>query len=161
MMKREESRIVEIGGRRWKIGRFDALTGSYILTVVLRMVAPVIGVLMPKGFDTPMDEVRQAIDPGLLMQLIPKFDKSEFSSLQRDCLSVCQEATNLNGISAFIPVIMPDGRWGVAGLETDTMTVLMLTIHTLIFNVTGFFDGNAFSDLAESFKGLNLLNART
>jgi len=46
---------------------------------------------------------------------------------------------SIDGNVAPIPVMLYDGRWGVEGLDTDTMTVLTLTIHTLIFNIADFF----------------------
>lgn len=158
-VKREDHKIIAIGHRKFQVGKFDALTGSYVLTVVLRAIGPALSIIAPNGLDSPMDEVKEAINPALLMQLIPKFDKAELSSLQRDCLCVCQEITNLNGVDAPMAVMLPDGRWGVPGLENDAATIVILTIHTLIFNVAGFFAGNALSGLAESIKDLNLFNA--
>jgi hypothetical protein len=142
MSKREKSKIVEIAGRKWRIEKFDALTGSYIAYKVM-------GNSLPGAIDS---QVTGGNAPERKLM-----SKQEFMEIQMDCLRVCYEILPAGGA----PVIGENGSWGVTNIETDTMTVLMLTIHALIFNISGFFDGNALKDLAESFKGMILFNAPT
>lgn len=143
MSKREKNKIIEIAGRKWRIEKFDALTGSYIAYKVM-------GSVLPMGIDNQITEGNAPKDRTMM-------SKPEFLEIQMDCLRVCYEVLPAGGA----PVIGENGSWGVTNIETDTMTVLMLTIHALIFNISGFFDGNALKDLAESFKGMIPFNAPT
>jgi hypothetical protein len=146
MEKRETTKDVEIAGRRWRIGKFDALTGSYIAYKLMVQMLPMglneqIGITPNKG--------------GLVM------GKEEFKELQTDCLRVCSELTQVGNAEAPLPVLMANGVWGVEGLDTDVMTVLMLTIHALIFNVSGFFGESALKDLAAGMQGLSPFSVQT
>lgn len=140
MAAREEFKAVEIAGRRWKIGKFDAQTGSYIAYQLLVQALPMgIPGLPQIGGNRP---------------LMPKAD---FFALQRDCLSVCFEMTNVGGNPVDMPVLMQDGRWAVDGLEKDTALVLTLTGQALAFNVASFFEqmGLIFPGMMEQIAALN------
>lgn len=142
-MKRETTKDIELAGRKWRIKKFDALTGSYIAYKLLSQ-------MLPGGLDKQlgnMPEGRQIMS------------KEDFSSLQKDCLSVVHELKSAGSNDLPIAVILPNGKWGVEGLEDDTVTVLSLTIHALVFNVSGFFDGKALQDLNQSLTGLSLVGA--
>ena len=143
--KREAFKDIEINGRKWRIGSFDALTGSYIVTLLLMQVLPMgleaqLGIPMPKNRSL--------------------MDKNTFIDLQKDCLKVVSEVTQVGATVAPIPVLLPNGAWGVSGIETDVSTVLALTIHTLLFNISDFFQGNTLNDLAQSFQGLSLFSVK-
>jgi len=144
MEKRETFKIIELNGRKWRIGKFDALTGSYIAYKLLFQA-------LPMGLDSQIGNLPKGRET---------MSKDEFLALQRDCLSICQELKNVGGVDTPMVVMMPDGRWGVDGLQDDTVTVLALTAHALIFNVASFFEGDALKGLIDSFQGLNLFNAK-
>jgi hypothetical protein len=147
MNKRENFKIVEIAGRKWRIEKFDAMTGSYIAYQLMSQ-------MLPGGID-------QQVTGGEAAAIAPKnrplMSKKEFANLQLDCLNVCYELLP----AGKTPVIGENGAWGVIGIEDDTITVMALTIHALIFNIAGFFDGNALKELAGSFAGMTLFNAPT
>lgn len=151
-MKRETTKNIVIGERKFQIGKFDALTGSYIAFKLLTQILPI----LPMGGDLQ----------GQLGALpLPKtgeiMSKSDFVSLQRDCLSVCSELVTVGGVESPMPILMPTGVWGVDGLQNDTMTVIALTIHALVFNVSSFFDEGALTALKESMSSITLFNAQT
>jgi hypothetical protein len=145
MNKREKFKIVEIAGRKWRIEKFDALTGSYIAYQIMTQ-------MLPGGID-------QQVTGGEAVELAsknrPLMSKKEFGSLQLDCLHVCCEVLPAGNV----PLIGENGAWGVMDIEDDTVTVMALTIHALIFNISSFFGGNALKELIESFSGMSLFNA--
>ncbi|TWH46331.1 phage tail assembly chaperone [Sporomusa sp. KB1] len=146
MSKREDHKIVELAGRKWRIEKFDALTGCYIAYKVM-------GQVLPMGMDALVKgEAANTIVPG---PKLPVMSRQEFTELQFDCLGVCYEVLP----AGKAPVIGENGAWGVAGLENDTVTVMTLTVHALIFNISSFFDGNALKDLTASFSGTTLFGA--
>jgi hypothetical protein len=142
MEKREEYKTIELSGRKWRIGRFDALTGSYITFKILTQV-------LPMGLDEALPNLPKSRSP---------MTKEDFTSLQEDCLKVCYELKDVNGVDAPVPVMLTNGNWGVSGLEKDILTVIGLTAHTILFNVQSFFAEGALDELTKSFKGLTLPN---
>lgn len=137
--KRETQKIVELVGRKWVVKKFDALTGSYIAYKLLSQ-------LLPSGLDSL---VRGQESPKL-----PVMSKEEFTELQLSALQVCYEKLQ----SGLVPVIGDNGGWGVVDIEDNASLVIGLTIHSLIFNLTGFFEGNALKDLMEGLKGLPVMS---
>ena len=148
-MKREPYKDVEIGGRKWRIGRFDALTGSYIATLLLMQ-------MLPMGLD-------EKVSGGALASLSKDrslMDKATFMSIQIDCLKVISEIQSIGGVATTLPILLVDGRWAVPDLENDLITVLALTVHTLIFNISDFFQEDALKDLGATFQGTSLFSAK-
>lgn len=141
-MKREQHKDIELLGRKWRIERFDALTGSYISSLLLMQVLPM-GLEEKLGIKIPMPERS-------LME------KKTFMDLQCDCLRVCFELKDVGGVIASLPILLADGRWGVEDIETDIALVMGLTVHALIFNISDFFQGDTLESLSQSFKGLDL-----
>jgi hypothetical protein len=144
--KREPHKDVAVGGRKWRIGRFDALTGSYITTLLLMQ-------MLPMGLD-------EQVGLGGMVKGKSLMDKATFLDVQKECLRICYELQPVGGMDAPIPVLLSDDRWGVADIEDDVVTILSLTIHALIFNVSDFFQEDALKDLGQTFSGLNLFNAK-
>lgn len=144
-MKRETTKDIELAGRKWRIKKFDALTGSYIAYKLLSQ-------MLPGGLDKQL---------GNMPEGRPIMSKEDFVALQKDCLSVVQELKPAGNTELPVAVILSNGKWGVEGLEDDTVTVLSLTIHALVHNVSGFFDGKALQDLNQSLTGLSLVGALT
>lgn len=142
MEKRETHKIVEISGRKWRIEKFDAFTGSYIAYKVL-------GATLPMGLEEKVKGEKPSMDK------MPVMSKQEFFELQLDCLRVCSEVLPAGSAK----VIGDNGAWGVMNVEHDTVLVLALTAHALIFNVSAFFDGEALKGLVGSFAGLKFFNA--
>lgn len=144
--KREAFKDVELGGRRWRIGRFDAMTGSYITMLVLMQ-------MLPMGLD-------EQIGIGSIGKGRSLMDKKTFFDVQSDCLKVCSELQQVGESVAPVMVMLPDGRWGVGGVEDDITIILALTVHTLIFNISDFFQEDALKDLTATMSGLSQFNAK-
>jgi hypothetical protein len=56
--------------------------------------------------------------------------------------------------------MLPDGRWGISDIETETTIILALTLHVLIFNIADFFQEDALKDLTQTFSGLSQFSAK-
>ena len=147
MQKREEFKEIEFGGRKWRISKFTAKTGSYIAYQILTHIIPM-GIEGKLG-NIPLPSGRATMS------------KEEFFDLQQECLMVCSEIQIVGSTPTPIPVMLPGGTWGVEGLENDAITALTLTIHALIFNVVSFFDENVLKEIGNTFKGLSFFNAST
>ncbi len=129
MERREVEKIITIDKRKFKVEKFDALTGSYIAFTLAEKFLPM-GLEAKAGL-TSMPTGRTALS------------REEFTQLQKDCLGVVSEVLPAGAR----PVIAENGHWGVSNIEKDTRLVLLLTIHALAFNIAGFFDGEGLMEL--------------
>jgi len=148
MVQRETFKDITIGSRKFRLNKFDALTGSYIVYTLLTQI-------LPMGLDEKVEGLA-----GQDRSSLPTMSKDSFISLMRDCLKVCSEIKMVNNIVAPVPIMLGDGRWAVPDLETDTVTVMLLTVQALGFNVTDFFTENALEEMKASFSELNLSNVK-
>lgn len=140
MDKRETSKIVPLDGRKFRINKFDAMTGSYIAYKLM-------GEMLPMGLSAKVG----APSSSNIMS------KADFVDLQKDCLKACAEMLPAGDAQ----VMNEDGTWGVNDLEKDAKTVLALTIHVLTFNIMGFFDESLLSSMAEAMSIILPQNAKT
>lgn len=155
---RETTKQIEIGDRKFIIGKFDALTGSYIIYTLLTQILPM---GLGKSIEgLPENEGNTSL-PTISNTSLPTISKEQFSEIQKDCLKCCSEIQPVGGQVIPVPVMLKDGRWGVENLEQDALTVTLLTVQVLGFNVQSFFDGNALETLKQSFTQLNSSNAPT
>ncbi len=143
-MKREQFKDVEVNGRKFRIGRFDALTGSYITTLLLMQ-------MLPMGMEDGLAGMPK--DRSLM-------DKGTFREVQMDCLKVVSELKQVGETIAPVLVMLPDGRWGVEEIEDDTMTVITLTINSLMFNLSDFFQEGALNSLSQTLPGLDKFSVK-
>lgn len=155
MHERELIYDLEINGttRTFKIKKFDALTGSYLLYSLINKMLPA---FLESGV---VDEVRSQTggEPNLanLGSAISGAEMSEadFRKLQMTCLRACSEVLP----AGEVPVIDSRGYFGVADLENDVAAVIGLTIQALTFNVKGFFNGGGLSSI---LKGVEVLGGK-
>jgi len=143
MSKRETDKIITIGKRKFKVEKFDALTGSYIVFTLMEKLLPM-GMEAKAGLEN-MPQNRQSLSRG------------EFLQLQRDCLGVVSEILPAGPR----PVIAENGQWGIADLERNTQLVILLTIHALAFNVADFFGGEGLQELKASLVSIFPANMPT
>lgn len=140
--KRELYKNFEYGGRSWRIGKLDAMTGSYFAYKLMAEVLPM-GIGQQAGIPAPANAKTMS--------------KADFFDLQRDCLSVVYEMLP----AGLTPVIDEKGNYGVVGLEHDAPTVLALTVQALSWNLLSFFDEKLLASLFEALRNFFPLIAPT
>jgi hypothetical protein len=149
----ENYKDVEINGRTFRIKKFDAMTGSFMLIKITGIIAP-----MLKGVDlkklSESDGESFDFDYTIVLAEIGNLSEKDFTYVQEKCLQVCSEMLS----AGMTPVLNKNGTFGVIGLEDDTVTIMALTIHALAFNVKGFFQG---SPLASLLGGLLNTSSRS
>ena len=131
MSKYDDCKEVEIKGRKFSIRKFDHRTGSFMLIKVAGLLAP----MFKKSFaGNPEDLKMSDVDISGALSVLSTLSEKDFDYIQSKCLKVCYEL-----LAQPTPVLNDNGSFGVIGLENDTMSVMSLTVHALIFNVSGFF----------------------
>jgi hypothetical protein len=132
MKGKEKFKDVQLGNYWYRIEKFDAGTGSYIVYKLLAQILPIIPMLTK--------EVDADAFKAQLPSVLTKLTKEDFKELQTDCLKVC---SRLEGNSKIpMPIVTDDGRMAVEDLNNDTMTVMFLTVQAIAFNMSSFFDEN-------------------
>ncbi|MGD8188572.1 phage tail assembly chaperone [Brevibacillus ginsengisoli] len=135
---------VEINGRTFRIRKFPARVGSFMIIKLTKILAPMFAGFKPNLKAKSVDEINvDYINIEGVMEQLGKISEEDFNYIQEQALCVCYES--LPGGHA--PVLNPNGTFGVEGLEDDTVTVMALTVHSLIFNLTSFFQGNGLGGL--------------
>jgi hypothetical protein len=143
---------VIINERTFRIKKFDALTGSFMLLKITGLLAPLFKNLnMAKLKDVKeVSEVNlDAFNISGIMVEIGNLSEKDFNYVQEKCLRVSSEVLP----AGLVPVLNENGAFGVTGIEEDTMTVLALTAHAIIFNVQGFFQGSPLQALTAGMLG--------
>jgi hypothetical protein len=153
--KKESSKIVEINGRRFKFNRMDALTGSYVATKLLSKLSSVAMAIVAGAVD---DMNLIAIE---IAREISSLNKNEFFELEMDALGVVDELKNVTGMDDAIPIRHSGGTWAVEGIKDDIVLLMPLVVHSIMFNLSPFFDGDALKRVIGTFQGLNSFNAKT
>lgn len=133
----ELSKDVPIGDKRYRIGRVTAIVGSAMVAQILPKLVP----HMTDGFNL-----------ATVFKMLPSISAEELASLQNQSLLVCSRYEE-NG--AVTPILLRPGTWGIKELEYDAVTVLTLSVHALVFNLTPFFTGGGLQTLIQSVLGSN------
>lgn len=132
MKGKEKYKDLEINGSWYRVEKFDAKTGSYVVYKLLAQVLPILPMLTK---EVDADAFRNQ-----LPSVLTKLSREEFDELQTACLKVC---SRLEGNSKLpMPIVTDDGRMAIEELNDDTVTIMLLTVQAIAFNVTSFFDEN-------------------
>ena len=132
--KRELFKIIEVAGRKWRIEKFSPLVGSFVCIKVLSKMSHIFfGIFSGKLADYSV------IATGL-MEEFGSMTEQEFATIQAHCLRACSVLQMVGTVEAPLPVLDAQGRFANGGLEHDTLTVLALTGHVLVFNLRPFLD---------------------
>ena len=138
MSSRETFKIIDIGDKKYRLEKFDALTGSYMLFTLMQKFLPSMFEQHVSSFNLPAGR--------------SEMSKEEFQKLQADCLSV---VSVVRGSNTLIPVIDMNG-YLQEELQKDTVAVVALTVHSLKFNLESFFEEDNKKAFESIFQDLNL-----
>lgn len=154
MDKKERTKIIEIDGRKFVLCKFNALTGSYILFKLTKIITPILNTL--KNVDELSELKLEDINLTELASSLFTLKEEEFSYIQEHCLKSTNEVLPAGNVA----VLNEFGVWGNEGLEFDTALVLNLTLKELVFNIAPFFTGlqssSIMKDLTLSLQSLKI-----
>ena len=138
----EKYKDIEINGRRFRLNKLNARTGTYMLLKITKILPPILENL---DFDKLDSDNINFKDLNLTKVLSPIFDmdEKEFNYIQDNCLKVVEEILPAGPQ----PVLDNNGQWGVINIEFDMALVMNLTLQSLWFNLQGFFKGKPFSSM--------------
>lgn len=137
---------IEVNERNFRLNKMDARTGSYMLFKMVKILAPIVKNVDMKSLENFDIDSLNLTD---LLSSIFDLPEDEFRYIQDNCLKTVKEMLPIG----LTDVIDKDGNFGVSDIEFDVALLMNLTVQSLMFNVSGFFEGNL---LSSTLKGLNL-----
>lgn len=131
--------------RKFRINKFDARTGSYILYTVMSRFLP--SILQLKSGAETITDMSKVVNPEDIVSSITMSD-GEFNKLQNAALQVCEEILPAGAT----PVVDASGNFSVIGLEKEAVAVFVLTTQALVFNLSGFFGEDGLTSLLSGIQ---------
>lgn len=148
-MGRENSKIIELQGRKFEIKKFDAFTGGYIIFQLFEK-------FMPMGLENKIPLQNDKTMNEMLPQNRTGMTKAEFISFMKDCLSAAGEVLP----ARTAPIVNENGTWGIMDIKDNTLLAVLLVIHVLTFNVADFFSASGLKELQQAIQGISLANLK-
>ncbi|NHN33544.1 phage tail assembly chaperone [Paenibacillus agricola] len=137
---------VVVSGRTFRVKKFGARTGAFMAIKISKLLAPIVKQIdlgkLKKAEDVAGVDI-SAFNLSGIMESLGSLSEADFDYLHDTCLKAAGEMLPVG----FTPVLNANGSYGVIGIEEDTMTVLALIAHVLMFNVSGFFQGGPLASL--------------
>lgn len=131
--------------RKFRINKFDARSGSYILYTVMSRFLP--SILQLKSGAETITDMSKVVNPEDIVSSITMSD-GEFNKLQNAALQVCEEILPAGAT----PVVDASGNFSVIGLEKEAVAVFVLTAQALVFNLSGFFGEDGLTSLLSGIQ---------
>lgn len=136
--------------RKFRINKFDARTGSYILYTVMSRFLPSI-LQLKSGAETITDmsktDMSKVVNPKDIVSSIA-MSEEEFGKLQTEALRACEEILP----AGVTPVLDTSGNFAVIGLEKEAVAIFVLTAQALVFNLSGFFGEDGLTSLLSGIQ---------
>lgn len=128
-MLKQKFKEVEVGGKKYRLTKMDARTGSYIAAKLALLAAPLL-----KNIKKDKD-----LDAESMAALVTGLNRKDFEEIQTLLLKRVQLLREKDGVPLPEPIIMADGSFVDEELEYSTAAVMNLTVQSVMFNVGDFF----------------------
>jgi len=139
-MDQDRFKDVQLNGTRYQIGRMTARNGSWVAMQIM-------GKIMPSTVESELGGITLPANRR-------EMSEEEFHSIQDHCLAVCARYERQpNGMEVAIPVFVRPDTFTCKELEFDLLSIVALTAHALLFNITPFFAEGALGKILESLQG--------
>jgi hypothetical protein len=146
-----DTRDIVVGGSRYQIKRMDAAVGSWLLFKLIDSLRKLFSQNSTEP-DVKVEEEtelskREAATRALIQGMLMTLDRDLFEQVQREALKVVGQYALVGEKEVVLPVMMPNGTFATPVLKSDIVTVVMLTSHSLYFNLSPFFLTGGFDNI--------------
>ena len=129
-----KTKTVEVDGQKYLIRKLSANVGSFILARVLAASAG--GIVASKE-----GEQNSTIMASMFAAFLRGLTFEDFSFIQNHCLAVVARLeTSAGSPEVPMPIVTDTGVFAIAEVGDDLPLVMNLTIQSLLFNLSDFFD---------------------
>jgi hypothetical protein len=129
-MVKEKTKDITLGGNQFRLTKISAIDGSALLRLF-----------------TSQGKIS-------VQQFVSNLTSEQFADLQRILLSKIFRLEIVNEKEALSPVYIGDGM--IDPKIEDAQTIFMLTIISLSFNLTGFFEENTLKEFGQIMDQFNV-----
>ena len=120
-----KTKVIEVNGKKFKLSKMDARTGSYVAFKLAVIIAPALK-------DGNMENA---------FSQISALPRNEFDELQSLLLGTVAEIKEVDG-QEMPMALLRNGSFINEELQYDVASVMNLTVQAAMFNVGDFFAGN-------------------
>lgn len=131
---------IEINGRKFRLNKLNARTGSFMLVNMIGILTPLIKNVKKESLKNMNLEDVNITEIAEQLSDIPE---TKFRYIQDNLLQIISELLPAGGQ----PILTKDLTWGVLNIEFDMSLVMNLTIQSLVFNLSGFFGESLLASL--------------
>lgn len=124
-MIKQKTQDIEVGGKKYRLTKIDARTGSYVAAKLALIAAPL---LTDKKFDEKT-----------MAALVPNLSRRDFDEIQTILLKSVLKLNEAKDNLLPEPILKSDGSFVDEELEYDAASVMNLTAQAAMFNVGAFF----------------------
>lgn len=135
-MLKQKTKDIEVGGKKYRLTKLDARTGSYIAAKLAILAAP----MLAQG---------KAVDAASVSAAMPNLKREDFDELQTLLLQRVQKLNDVQGQLLPEPVLKADGAFVDEELAYNVANVMNLTVQSIMFNVGDFFAEAGFQSPAQ------------
>lgn len=159
---------IEVKGRTFRLNKIDARKGSYMLFKLMNILTPILkGINLEEiakedGVDGVKDNegdnkssFLDNINIADVAESLFSLPEEEFRYIQDNCLQAVEEVLSARNSQ----VLNENGNYGVTDVEFDIGLVMNLTVQSLIFNVSGFFNEDLLDSLVKGSTSSQLNSA--
>ena len=136
-MLKQKTKDIEVSGKKYRLNRLDARTGSYVAVKIAMLVVPIFG-------------KDKKVDPSAIAGVLPSLSQNDFNELQNLLLKTINRITMNGDIELLEPVIRANGSFVDDDLNYDTAALITLTANAITFNVGDFFAEGALDQIKKS-----------
>ncbi|MCL6442071.1 MAG: hypothetical protein K6T83_01170 [Alicyclobacillus sp.] len=148
----DKFKTVTIKDHEYRIGKFSARDGAFIVAKLAGILAPAFNGLSAgmKDVRKPQDIDLSALDFGKIFAPLASLREDDFHLIQDKCLHVCQVKLS----AGYVPIVNDNGSFALEELEDDAAVVMALTVHAIIHNLASFFGGSPLMGFVGTILGM-------
>lgn len=146
-------KVIEVGDKTYRVRKMDALTGSFVMKQLFQNLLPMVGdgQKLIKAIEAAADDSKGEDGKGLTEDDAVLMAMSSLPTLlekisEDDIRTLMTKALNYTDVS--LPAgwmqVMTGSHFSYPDLEYDLMTCLVLCVHCIAFNGSGFFGESGF-----------------
>jgi len=148
-MDRNVIKEVQIGAYTFRIRKFDASTGSWLLMSLMGEMQKAISDMPTTTSDSesaPSTASEENAAIGAIQFLLMNLDEEKFVRVQSKALEVCDEQKMMNDREVWLP-FLTGKRISNPEFQNDISTTLSLTSQSLFANLSPFFSKSGLSSV--------------
>lgn len=125
-MLKQKTKDIEVNGKKYRLTRMDARTGSYVAAKLALLCAPLL-----------KDSKDGGVSEEALAQMLPALSRRDFDELQTIMLKTIRQLIGPEEMAS--PIVKGNGDFVDEDLSYDVAAVINLTVQAVFFNVGDFF----------------------